>query len=313
MIDQHLETLVMAALEAAARDGVLDAPLPTQVSFEKPRRREHGDWATNIALAVAKGRGNPREVAAAIRDRLPSSDSVDKVEIAGPGFLNFYLSAEWLHDVVARAARSDGQFGRSDAGSGVRVNVEYVSSNPTGPINVVSGRQAAVGDSLANLLEATGHEVTREFYINDAGLQATLFARSVAARYQQRFGREGVIPPEGYQGDYVIELAEEIAGEFGDRWVEADEADRVEALREIALSRMLARMRASLERFGTSYEIWFSEATLHRAGAVDRALGKLRSAGLVFERDGAQWFRSSDFGDDKDRVIVRSNGEPTYL
>src|ERR671919_1248361 len=216
-VTDALAELLSSALSKAVEDGVIPAEGVPSPSFERPRQQEHGDWATNIALAAAKGRGKPRDIAQALVERLPGSDIVDRVEVAGPGFLNFYLSSTWLHDVVRRAADPAARFGRSDEGSGEKVNVEYVSSNPTGPVNVVSGRHAAVGDAIANLLEATGHDVTREFYINDSGSQIKLFAQSVAAGYLRQFGIDVELPEDGYQGDYISDIAETIRDEVGDR------------------------------------------------------------------------------------------------
>src|SRR5918999_224682 len=187
-VTDALAELVSSALSKAVEDGVVLAEGMPSPSFERPRQDEHGDWATNIALAAAKGRGKPRDIAQALVERLPGSDIVDRVEVAGPGFLNFYLSSTWLHDVVRRAADPASRFGRSDEGGGEKVNVEYVSTNPTGPVNVVSGRHAAVGDTIANLLEATGHEVAREFYVNDSGRQADLFGLSIEAHYRRLRG-----------------------------------------------------------------------------------------------------------------------------
>jgi arginyl-tRNA synthetase len=312
-ITDYLEELLTEALIAARDDDVLDFDETPDVRLERPKRREHGDWATNVALAAGRGRGNPRAIATAIIERLPPSDMVDRVEIAGPGFLNFHLSPAWLHDVVRRAATPGSGFGRSRTGSGRKVNVEYVSANPTGPINVVSGRHAAYGDAVAALLEATGHSVVREYYVNDAGRQMKLFGESVAARYLQHFGKDASIPDDGYRGDYVGELAAEIAAEAGDVYVaEAPEA-RNEAIRKLALKRMLEQMKTTLARFGTTYDSWFSESSLHDTGAVTRGLDDLRARGFIEERDGALWFRTSEFGDDKDRVVVRTDGSTTYL
>ena len=312
-VTDRLEDLIRHALIAARDDDVLDFDEPPEVRLERPKRREHGDWATNVALAAGRGRGNPRVIAAAIIERLPPSDVVNQVEVAGPGFLNFHLSSVWLHDVVRRAASPGSGFGRSKKGDGRKVNVEYVSANPTGPINVVSGRHAAYGDAVAALLEATGHSVVREYYVNDAGRQMKLFGESVAARYLQHFGNDASIPDDGYRGDYVGELAAEIAAEVGDVYVaEASEA-RNDAIRELALERMLGQMKATLARFGTTYDSWFSEESLHESGAVERGLDDLRARGFIEERDGALWFRTSEFGDDKDRVVVRADGSPTYL
>ncbi|HYP22854.1 MAG TPA: arginine--tRNA ligase [Actinomycetota bacterium] len=308
MIADRLADLLRAALADAG------AATATPIHFERPRRREHGDWSTNVALVAAKEQGkNPRELAATIVEHLPESALVEKVEVAGPGFLNFHLSAEWLHDVVRRAADPAARFGRSDYGKGKKVNVEFVSANPTGPINVVSGRHAAVGDTIASLLEATGHQVTREFYVNDAGRQAQLFGESIATHYLRHFGVEAELPEDGYKGDYVADLARDLAGELGPRLLDASPEERSAALRDLGLLRMQQEMRISLERFRTRYDVWFSERTLHESGSIDGTLGYLKEQGLAEERDGALWFLSTKFGDDKDRVLVRDNGVPTYL
>lgn len=313
VITDELASLVDSALARAAAEGAIALQEPPQIAFERPKRREHGDWATNVALVVSRGGEPPRAVAEAIVDRLPASEVVDRVEVAGPGFLNFHLAPAWLHAVVRRAADPGSGFGRSDQGAGRSVNVEYVSANPTGPANVVSGRHAAVGDAIANLLEATGHTVVREFYVNDAGRQIELFARSIAARYLELFGAPSEVPAEGYQGDYVVDLARSVAAEVGDRLVEADDAERIAICRAKGLDEMLGRMRSSLESFGTRFGVWFSETGLHATGRVNAAIEQLRSGGWLEERDGALWFLASRLGDDKDRVIVRAEGTPTYL
>jgi arginyl-tRNA synthetase len=311
VIADHLAELLSAAL---AVDGESPDAWKHKIHFERPRRREHGDWSTNVALAAAKERSaNPRELAQSIVERIPPSEFVTKVEVAGPGFLNFHLSPEWLHDVVRRAADPAARYGRSDAAGGKKVNVEFVSANPTGPVNVVSGRHAAVGDAIARLLEATGHQVTREFYVNDAGRQLLLFGESIAAHYLRTFGVAAEVPEDGYKGDYVADLARDLAAELGDRLVEAGAEERAATLRDMGLLRMQQEMRVSLENFGTHYDVWFSERTLHESGRVESALDDLRSKGLAEERDGALWFLSTKFGDDKDRVLVRANGTPTYL
>ena len=308
MIADQLADLLRTALAEAG------ATTTAAIQFERPRRREHGDWSTNVALAAAKEqKANPRELAAKLVEHLPSSHLVDRVEVAGPGFLNFHLSAEWLHDVVRRAADPAARFGRSDVGKGKKVNVEFVSANPTGPINVVSGRHAAVGDAIASLLEATGHQVTREFYVNDAGRQLLLFGDSIAAHYLKHFGVEAQVPEDGYKGDYVADLAKELAGELGPRLLDASPEERSAALRDLGLLRMQQEMRISLEAFRTHYDVWFSEKTMHESGSVDDTMAYLKEKGLAEERDGALWFLSTKFGDDKDRVLVRDNGLPTYL
>jgi arginyl-tRNA synthetase len=305
MITDHLGELVVSAVQKAVADGVLSSGMAPTIEFERPKRREHGDWATNVALALAKG-GNPRAIATALTERLPYSDLVAEVEVAGPGFINFRLAPSWLHDVVVRAADPGSRFGRSDDNGDISINIEYVSANPTGPINVVSGRQAAVGDTLANLWSATGASVTKEFLINDTGRQAELFGRSVAARYLQHHGADAQIPDGGYHGDYVAELAASIADDVGDRYVAAPDPERDDAMKRLALERTVATMKTSLEAFGTRPDVWFSEAVLHDSGAVMDAVERLRTQGFVEEREGALWFCSSRLGDDKDRVIVRS-------
>ena len=312
MVTEQLAELMRSALDAAVRDGTLPEGSTQTIVFERPKRREHGDWATNVALTAAAGaQTNPRSIAEALVERIPSSDLIDSVEVAGPGFLNFRLSPAWLHDVVRRAQQPG--FARTTEGNGTRINIEYVSANPTGPMNVVSGRHAAVGDSMANLLEACGYDVTREFYVNDAGRQMELFTASVLARYLQRFDVEAEVPEDGYQGDYVVDFAQAIAEQIGDRLVAVPDEERLAAIRELALETTLARTRATLESFGTRFDVWFLESRLHDSGEVAAAIARLRSADLAYEKDGAVWFRSSKFGDDKDRVLVRANGEPTYL
>ena len=313
MITDRLVSLVEDALGSAAASGDIPSASTAAVQFERPRRREHGDWATNVALTLAQGAaGNPRAIAEALVKHLPETDLVERVDIAGPGFLNFKLSDSWLHDVVRSAADPKVAFGRA-APTGTKINVEFVSANPTGPINVVSGRHAAVGDAIASLLEAAGHEVTREFYVNDAGRQARLFGESIAARYLELHGRSAEIPEGGYQGDYVRDIARGISDEVGESLLEADPEERAEEFRRKGLALMLEEMRTSLERFGTTYDLWFSEQILHDAGDVERALDLLDQKHLVEERDGAKWLLTTRFGDDKDRVLVRASGEPTYL
>jgi arginyl-tRNA synthetase len=308
-----LKELLVQALEAARVDGVLQTEGLPDVALERPKRREHGDWATNVALQAARVGGNPREIAQGIVDRLPPSPLVARVEIAGPGFLNFRLSQEWLSDVVRRAADDSVPFGRSGTGAGTNVNVEYVSANPTGPVNIVSGRHAAIGDAIANLLEATGHGVTREFYINDAGRQMRLFGESLAARYLQQLGRDAELPEDGYRGEYLIDMAARIVAEHGDRYAGLPADERNATLGRLGLAISIEGVKTSLERFGTRFDVWFSEAALHDEGAVERAVDNLKSKGLIEERDGALWFKTTQFGDDRDRVIVRSDGVPTYL
>jgi arginyl-tRNA synthetase len=313
MVTERLESMVRSALDQALRDGAIAGDSAPAITFERPKKRAHGDWATNVALIIGRAGDGPRAAARALVERLPQSDIVERVEIAGPGFLNFYLSPAWLHDAVRRAADPQARVGRRATGAGARVNVEYVSANPTGPANVVSGRHAAVGDAIANLLEACGFAVTREYYVNDAGRQMDLFAASLAARYLQHLGRAVELPEEGYRGDYLKVVAADIAGEFGDAYVDVPEDKRLEAMRAIGRRRMLGLIREALERFGTRFDNWFLESSLHEGGAIEEAVDLLRTRGWTAERDGAVWFLSTRAGDDKDRVVVRAAGAPTYL
>lgn len=313
MITDQLSDLVKRALDELAARGQLDKPREVAVDFERPKRREHGDWSTNVALGLRHSGTNPRALAQTIVEALPVSNLIRKAEVAGPGFINFHLSDEWLHDVVRRASDPKSNFGRTGAGNGASVNVEYISANPTGPINVVSGRHAAVGDAIANLLSASGHEVTREFYVNDTGRQITLFGESIAARLLEALGEEAELPEEGYRGDYVIQMAGSIAAERGQDLISMEAPERARVLAQLGVDQMLEQMRASLEAFGTRFDVWFRESSLHDSGALEQALTRLEERGFVERREGALWFLASRLGDDKDRVVIRSNGEPTYL
>jgi arginyl-tRNA synthetase len=313
VITDQLAELVERALRSANDTGDLTLEELPPIEFDRPKRREHGDWATNVALVASRGKGNPRAGAEAIVRHLQDSDIVERVEIAGPGFLNFHLAPLWLHDVIRRATDPSGGFGRSEIGAGKRVNVEYVSANPTGPVNVVSGRHAATGDAISNLLEATGHDVTREYYINDAGRQIRLFKESLVARYLQLHGLEAEVPEEGYQGEYILGIAKTIQAEVGDAHVDASDDERMDAVGELGLQKMIEALKGSLESFGSRFDVWFSERTLHDRDEVMKSIERLRAEGYVEERDGALWFLSTRFGDDKDRVIVKSDGSPTYL
>lgn len=312
MVTDHLADLVKQAVAAAVDGGRLPAGAEPEIQFERPKRKEHGDWSTNLPLTLPK-KGSPRDTALAIVELLPPSSLVERAEVAGPGFINFYLAPAWLHDVVQRAAQADSGFGRPERAGGQRINVEFVSANPTGPLNVVSGRHAAFGDSLANILAAAGNNVTREFYVNDMGRQIRLFGASIAARYLQELGKPAEIPEDGYLGDYVSDLARSLVEEYGQRFLEMEEEQRNSELAESGLKRMLEQMRASLEAFGTKHDVWVRESSLHESGGVQDAIAELKRRGFIEEKDGALWFLSSKFGDDKDRVVVRRSGDTTYL
>jgi arginyl-tRNA synthetase len=332
----------LAALPAELRPADITQS-PTLV--ERTRDSSHGDFATNAAMQLAKAaKRKPRELAQAIIDALPASEHVARVEIAGPGFINFFLAPAAYHRELARVLDEGNAYGRSTLGGGQRVIVEFVSANPTGPLHVGHGRHAAFGATLANLLDAVGYQVHREYYINDAGRQMDILAVSVWLRYLECFGEQFPFPSNGYRGDYLHPIADQLVERAGrslvrpaaevfrdlpadapagdkDAYIDAViararqliGADGFEQAFRIALDDILADIRQDLEEFGVRYDEWFSERSLSTDGAIDRALDRLRSNGVVYEKDGAQWFRATDFGDEKDRVVVRENGLKTYF
>ncbi len=317
MLTQELRAALAQAAARAVDAGDLPAsatPIPP-FEVEPPRDPRHGDYAANLALVLARPAGRPpREVGAAILRHLPvPSDVVAGVELAGQGFLNLTLAPSCLHRWLRRVHAEDRRFGRTDVGGGRRVLVEYVSANPSGPLHVGSGRGGAVGETIARLLDALGYRVSREYYVNDYGNQVDALARSVEARYLEALGRPAAFPDDGYQGAYVTEIAQRIAGEHGTRLAEMDRAERLSRMQAIALRAMLDDIRATLEAFGITFDTWFSEQTLHESGAVRRTLEELRRRDLLYEQDGALWFAATRFGDDKDRVLVRADGRPTYF
>ncbi len=293
MIRDHLAQALRAALATLEVD-----PLPDDIHLERPARREHGDWSSNVALATAKKAGwKPRDLAVALAERLEADRPrhVELVEVAGPGFVNFRLADSWLHDVLAEVIQSGREgYASHDVGTGTRVNIEFVSANPTGPLHAGHGRGAAYGDSLARLMSRCGYEVKRENYLNDRGTQMELFAASLAARQ-----RGDDVPEGGYQGEYIVEWAKEIPdGVDVAQWGEA---------------RAVEDHRETLDRMHVRFDTWFSERSLVDSGAILQTLADLEARGVIYEHDGATWLRSTDFGDDKDRVLVKSDDEYTYL
>jgi arginyl-tRNA synthetase len=282
---------------------------------EIPKDRRHGDYATNAAMVLARQVGlKPRDIAQALIDAWPAGpERIEDLQIAGPGFINIRLSWGWRRQLVSIIRELGGAYARESLGCGRRVNVEYVSANPTGPLHVGTGRNAVLGDVIANLLEALGYSVSREFYINDAGQQVRNLALSVEARYFAHFGRECPFPGDGYHGDYVADYARRIADAEGDRWLHAGDEERLEHFREASLGWVLTDIREVLDRFGVRFDTWFSERSLVESGAVDRVLDALRARDYVYEADGKTWFRATSFGDDKDRVIYRPGAGWTYF
>jgi arginyl-tRNA synthetase len=309
-----------------AQDAILDAlavvlgdlitgEVAGELRLERPRDPSHGDLSTNVALAIAKHLGRkPRDVAEEIAGRLDlAAAGVESVEVAGPGFLNFRLSSGAVASVLDDILRADEAYGSSQTGKGTPVMVEFVSANPTGPLHLGHGRQAALGDAIASLLQWTGWKVHREYYYNDAGRQMDLLALSVRARYRQRLGHDESLPPDGYRGGYVAEVAEALTKEFGDRFLEDDSAEALEAIRNSSVRILRAEQDRDLSDFRVLFDEYFLESSLYEDGLVDTTVAQLRETGLVYQHEGATWLRTTEFGDQKDRVMIRSSGQPTYF
>jgi len=307
------EVIRTALADAAARLEVSLAP--SAVELERPRDPAHGDVATNLALTLAKSlKQKPRAVAERLVAlvQLPQG-LVRKIEIAGPGFINFFLAEAQLAGALEAVLEAGERYGRGDAGRGTRVNVEFVSANPTGPLHVGHGRGAALGDGIASLLEWTGHAVTREFYVNDAGAQIDKLARSLWARVQQAVGRAAEIPEGGYHGDYLVELAAAILAREGRRFADLQEEEGVRRCRAIGVESQRAEQDQDLREFGVKFDVIFFESSLYRDGLLEQTLKDLATRGCTYDQDGALWLRTTAFGDDKDRVLRKSDGTYTYL
>ena len=317
---EQVEEVVDAALSAAVADESLPLEEVPAAALERPRDTANGDWASTVALRAAKAAHmKPRDVAEAVVAHLPENDLIASTEIAGPGFVNIRLTNAALASVIAEARREGMDFGRGEAPANAgRINLEYVSANPTGPMHVGHGRWAALGDSMARVLRHAGFDVSEEFYINDHGTQMDNFGRSVSVRYEQLCGRDVPMPENCYGGAYVIDIAREILDADGEKWLDIPEEERVVAFRERSYVEMLEHNKAVLSDFGTTFDTWFSERTLYAPdedgkSAVDRALEAMDAKGYVFQKDGATWFKSTAFGDEKDRVLIKENGEFTYF
>ncbi len=332
----------IAELFAAALKTVAPDATATTITLERPKQSQHGDYSCNLAMQLAKTlRAKPRDIAQKLVAALPASPLIDKTEIAGAGFINLFLTRAFKQSIVAHILATREQFGTSAVGAGQKaqkIQVEFVSANPTGPLHVGHGRGAAYGACLANVLAATGHAVTREFYINDAGRQMDILAASVWLRYLEARGTVVAFPADGYRGDYVRDIARALDAAHADRFqhpfpttapAEGEDADAAldaliarakvtlgeqwRVLHQFALDAMLADQRDDLAQFGVTYDRWFSEQSLHDSGEVARAMEALQHNGHLYEKDGARWFRSTTFGDEKDRVVCRENGQYTYF
>lgn len=306
---------VAAACTQAMAAGTLpEAALPDFV-IETPKDEKNGDFSTNLAMQLTRIlRQNPRKIAEAIVGGIDLPGLVERVEIAGPGFINFYLVPGWLNRVLPAIQEEDADYGKSNAGGGERVQVEFVSANPTGLLHMGNARGGALGDTLAAVLNEAGYVCDKEYYINDAGNQVENLGKSVEARYFELLGRDDYqIPEDGYHGKDIIATAQRLLDEKGESLVDLPEAERRELMKNYALKEKVAGIRGSLENFGVVFDNWFSEQSLHDAGSVHEVVDILREKGVVYEKDGAQWLRATDWGEEKDEVLVRSNGTPTYF
>lgn len=313
MTPAELSAAIRACIELAVADGALTVAIPDEVRVERPRQREHGDWATNVALQLAKPAGRPpREVASLIAERLSELPGIKSVDVAGPGFLNVVLDAAAAGELARTIVEAGSAYGRGDASAGHRVNLEFVSANPTGPIHLGGTRWAAVGDSLARIIEATGAEVTREYYFNDHGAQIDRFARSLlaAARGQKA-------PEDGYAGQYIADIAADVVRRVTERGGadprQLPDEQAQEVFRAEGVELMFGQIKQSLHDFGVDFDVYFHENSLHTSGAVQRAVERLRQLGRIYETDGAIWLRTTDLGDDRDRVVIKSDGQPAYI
>lgn len=312
---KELREKILDALGRAVANGELPAePLPA-FNIEKPANSANGDFSSNIALAGAKAfKKAPRMIAQSIADNIDLEGTLfEKVEIAGPGFLNFYLSQRYYSEIVKDVITRGEDYGASDFGKGKKVLVEFVSANPTGPMHIGNARGGAIGDCLAAVLEKAGYNVSREFYVNDAGNQIEKFATSLEVRYLQLY-KDGIeMPEDAYKGADITEHAKSFAAEYGDKYVEAESKERRKALVDFALPKNIAGLERDLLQYRIKYDNWFKESTLHTDGSVAKIIEKFKELGVTYEQDGALWFKASEFGNDKDVVLIRANGIPTYI
>lgn len=316
-IRRQIRDIVEKALEASVRGGELPETGVDEITVESPKEKEHGEFSTNIAMQLARQvRKAPRQTADILMKNMDFGASyVARTECAGPGFINFFLKDEWLYDALGIISREGGDYGRIALGKGSKVMVEYVSANPTGPLHMGNARGGALGDCIASVLEAAGYDVTREFYVNDAGNQIEKFGISLEARFLQLLKGEDAVqfPEDGYQGEDIKDHARDYIEQYGDKLLAAEPAERRRKLVEFALPRNLERIRSGLESYGVKHDVWFSEQSLYDSGELQDTLDYLRAGGYTVEKEGAEWFRATDFGVDKDEVIIRNNGLPTYF
>ncbi|HBF36816.1 MAG TPA: arginine--tRNA ligase, partial [Firmicutes bacterium] len=284
------------------------------LNLEVPKDKSHGNFASNMALTLAKTvKMSPRDAAQIIISQAQPNPYIAKLEVAGPGFINFYLNDLWLTEVLDTIIAEKDHYGNNSDLTGVNVQLEFVSANPVGPMNVVNARAAALGDTLGNLMSACGAKVWREYYVNDYGVQVETLGRSIDARYRELLGQEVTFPEEGYRGEYIYDIAREFIAEKGDSYLQLSEPERVKTFKDLGYTRILATQKEDLASYGVHYDCWFSERSLHEQGAVSKIMKELEEKGLTFTQDGALWLRTTDYGDDKDRVLTTADGRTTYF
>jgi len=313
-IHKDIKNAIKASLEKITLESGIDLeglPVP---ELEVPKDRSFGDYATNVAMTSSKIFGKkPRELAELIVSNFPEVRYVSSIEIAGPGFINFKLDKTWLYDALREISSMGQDYGNLDVGKGERVQIEFVSANPTGPMHLGNARGGAIGDVLASIMQKAGYYVEREFYINDAGNQVEKFGASLEARYLQLLGRDAKVPEDGYHGEDLVDLMREYIEEKGESALALSSEDRQRVLREWALEKNINRMHEDLEAYGIHYDVWFRESSLYESGEVDTVISELKANGYTYDKDGALWFKATEFGADKDDVLVRANGIPTYF
>lgn len=315
IIDQLKQSLYETLKQAVHKNGLLGEELMPEFIVEIPKDDKNGDFASNIALQLTKiAKKPPRQIAEQIVDGIDKQASgIERVEIAGPGFINFYMTHDYLYQSMQQIFVAGASYGAATCGQGQKVQVEFVSANPTGSLHLGHARWAAIGDTLCNILEFAGYEVTREYYINDAGNQIDNLGKSVYARYLQALGLQGEMPEGGYFGEDIMAIGRHLAEQEGQRYVEMDEQTRQANLKEYALQEKLRNIKLDLQNFGVNFDVWFSERSLYDEKSIPRVIELLKAAGYIYEQEGALWFASTRLGDDKDRVLVKSDGSYTYL
>jgi len=303
-----LKNLLFEALKA------MGAPAETHIEIEIPREEKFGDLSSPVAMGLAQAlKKSPRAIAEDIVNNLPERDIFSSVDIAGPGFLNFTFTPAFMHKSLRQVLKEGASTLRADVGQGKKIQIEFVSANPTGPLHLGHGRGAALGGALSNLLEAAGYSVTREYYVNDSGRQVSMLGESVFCRYLALFGKDYPMPEDGYRGEYLEEVALEMKAAEGDRHMNADFPDVERVFMDFALEHMLGLIKKDLGDFNIPFDSWQSERALHESGAVQHAIDFLRDKGLIYEKEGALWFKAEEFGDDKDRVVIKNDGQHTYF